>query len=58
MEELFKDLVTIIFKLFWANCWFVSYRTAKNESTGSFYFWMFIAYMVFASVDVYFCFYK
>lgn len=58
MEELFKDLVSIIFKLFWANCWFISYRTVKEKSMNTFYFLMFLAYIVFVTVDVYSCFYK
>lgn len=58
MEELFKDLVSIIFRLFWANCWFISYRTVKDKAISTFYFLMFIGYIVLAAVDVYFCFYK
>lgn len=58
MEELFKDLVNIIFKLFWANYWFVSSRTTKKESLESFYFWMFMFHIVLATIDVYFLFYK
>lgn len=58
MEELFKDLLAIIFKLFWANCWLISSRTAKKEGVGSFYFLMFIVYIAWTVVDVYFRFYK
>ena len=58
MEELFKDLINIIFRLFWANCFFISYRTVKDKAISTFYFLMFLAYIVFAAVDVYSCFYK
>lgn len=54
MESLIESLMHMIWKLFWALCWFISYRTVKNKDMSSFYFIMFLGYVVMAAVDVYF----
>lgn len=54
MEELMMSLVRMIWKLFWALCWFISYRTVKDKSISTFYFIMFLGYLVMATMDVYY----
>ena len=54
MEELIMSLVHVIWKLFWALCWFISYRTVKDKAISTFYFIMFLGYIVMATMDVYY----
>lgn len=54
MESLIESLMYMNWKLFWALCWFISYRTVKDKTLNTFYFIMFLGYVVMATMDVYF----